>query len=90
MAEALPVFGQAAAAGEPGDRALDNPALGRRRSRFRRRSRWKSRRREHHELTRVGPLDDLDADLPADFTHPLLELRPRVATVGIELQQEWK
>ena len=41
-------------------------------------------------LQRVGPLDDLDADLPADLPHPLLELRPRVATVGIELQQEWK
>ena len=36
----------------------------------------------------VGTLDDLDVDPAQDFRHRLLELRPLITTVGIELQEE--
>ena len=35
-----------------------------------------------------GPLDDLHVDLAADALQSLSKLRPLVATVGVELQQE--
>ena len=63
--------GQAAAAVQPGDGALHNPAL------------W-----PRHELGSVRPLDDLDVDLAAHPGNACLELRPGVAIVGVELEQE--
>lgn len=71
LVEALPVLGQAAAAVEPADGALDDPSLG-----------------QHDELVQLGSLDDLDVDVPAGSSQPLLEYRPLVAAVGVELQQE--
>ena len=50
----------------------DNPAL----------------RDDHEPSRRIGALDDLDLDLAADTAQSGLELRPLVATVGIELAQE--
>ncbi len=35
-------------------------------------------------------LDDLDVDPAQDFSHRLLEFRPLITTIGIELQQKWK
>ncbi len=42
------------------------------------------------ELAGVRTLDDLEIDLAAGLAQPSLEFRPRVAAVGIQLQQEWK
>lgn len=70
--EALPVLGQPAAAVEPGDGAFDNPAPG----------------QDDEPLCRIAALDDLEADLAADTTQSVLELRSLVAAVGIELEQE--
>ena len=44
--------------------------------------------RQHHELARVRALDDLHVDPAADPGQSLLELRPGVAAVGVELEQE--
>jgi hypothetical protein len=46
--------------------------------------------RQHHELADVAAFDDLHVDLVADRSQSLLELRPLVAAVGIELEQERK
>ena len=73
MVHWLPVLGQPAASVQPGDGALDDPALG-----------------QDDELAGVGSLDDLDVDRAADPAQAEPELRPLVATVGIELQQEGK
>jgi hypothetical protein len=45
---------------------------------------------QHHELTAIGSLDDLDVDLAEDRRQSFLELRPPVATIGVEFQQEGK
>ena len=45
---------------------------------------------QHHELTAIGSLDDLDVDLAEDGRQSFLELRSLVATIGIEFQQEGK
>ena len=45
---------------------------------------------QHHELTAIGSLDDLDIDLAADSRQSFLELRSLVATIGVEFQQERK
>ena len=45
---------------------------------------------QHYEPSRVGPLDDLHIDLAADALQSLLELRPLITTVGVELEQKWE
>ena len=74
MVEAFPVLGQSSAAAEPSEGAFDDPSLG--------------QRDEAYGLTR--PLDDLDVDPRQNPFHRALELRPLVAAVGIELNQERK
>ena len=73
MVQPLPILGQAAAPVQPRDGALHDPALG-----------------QHHERAcrRIRALDHLCVDLPADPGETCLELRPRVAAVGVELEQE--
>jgi hypothetical protein len=43
---------------------------------------------QHHELARVAAPHDLDVHLAAGTGQALLELRPLVARVGVEFQQE--
>ncbi len=59
--EALPIFGQAAAAVEPRDGAFDDPSLG----------------RDRKALCDIGALDDLHVDLPEDFANGGLNDRKR-------------
>ena len=70
--QSLPVPGQPAAAVQPGDGALDDPALG----------------QEHEALRGIRALDDLHLDLARDPGQPGLELRACVAAVGIQLERE--
>lgn len=44
--------------------------------------------RQHDEFVQLGPLDDLEVDLAAGTLQSGLELRPLVAGVGVEFQQE--
>ena len=64
--EVLPVLGQSSAAVEPGDRSLDDPALGQRDEAFR----------------VIGSLDDLDLDPRQDFGQRIGEDRPLIGAVG--------
>jgi hypothetical protein len=73
LVEALPILGQAAAAIEPSDGALDDPSLG----------------QDGKALCCIGTLDDFHVDLPEDFANGGLKDRPLIAAVGLELQQEW-
>jgi hypothetical protein len=43
---------------------------------------------QHDELADIAALNDLDVGLPADPAQGLLKLRPLIAVVGVELQQE--
>ena len=43
---------------------------------------------QHDELADIAALNDLDVDLPADPAQGLLKLRPLIAAVGVEPQQE--
>ena len=43
---------------------------------------------QHHKLPSIGALDDLHVDLTAGTLQSLLELRPLIAAVGVEFQQE--
>ncbi len=70
--QALPVLGQPAASVQPGDGALDDPALG----------------QDGEALGRVRALHDLHLHLPRDLGQPGLELRACIAAIGIELEQE--
>src|SRR6516225_9651435 len=70
--EAFPILGQSAAAAEPGEGAFDDPAF------------WQS----DEPFGLVRSLDDLDVDTLENALHRALELRPLVARVGIELDQE--
>jgi hypothetical protein len=45
---------------------------------------------QHHELADIGSPDDLHVDVAADSGQSVLELRPLVAAVGVEFQQEGK
>src|SRR5208282_3349936 len=72
--EAFPILGQSAAATEPGQGAFDDPALGQGDEAFR----------------LIRPFDDLDVDARQNAFHRALELRPLVAGVGVELDQERK
>ena len=47
-------------------------------------------RQDDKALGLVGALDNLDVDPAQDFPHRLLEFRPLIAAVGIELEQERK
>ena len=40
---------------------------------------------QENELADIGPLDDLDVDLPADTLQSVLEFQALVAAVGIQL-----
>ena len=71
-AEALPVLGQPTAAVQPSYGAFDTPAL----------------RQDREALGLIGPLDDLHTDAAADASQTLLELRPRIAAVGVKLEQK--
>lgn len=70
--EVLPILREAAAAIEPGDGPLDDPAL----------------RQDLEALRHIGPLHDLNLDFPHDAPQRGLEDRPLIAAVGIELTQE--
>ena len=74
VVKAFPVLGQSSTAAEPGEGAFDDPALG--------------QRDEAYGLT--GPFDNLDGDARQNPFHRALELRPLVAAVGIEFDQERK
>ena len=71
--EVLPILGEPAAAVEPGNRALDDPAT------------WK----HHKSFGPIGPLDDFSFEMRQDFRERLVEFRPLIAAVGKQLLQEW-
>ena len=74
MIEAFPVLDQSSAAAEPSEGAFNDPAL------------WQ----RDEACGVIRPLDDLDGDARQNPLHRALELRPLIAAVGIELDQEWK
>jgi len=74
VVEAFPVLGQSSAAAEPSEGAFDDPALGQR----------------DEACGLIRPLDDLDSDVRQNPFHRTLELRPLIAAIGIELDQERK
>ena len=43
---------------------------------------------QHNELADIGPLDDLEVDLPTYALQAILELRSLVAAVGIKLRHK--
>src|SRR5208337_3254995 len=63
--EVLPVLGQSSTAVEPGDRSLDDPALGQR----------------HEAFRLIGSFDDLDLDTSQDFGEPIGEARPLIGAI---------
>src|SRR5208282_207951 len=64
--EVLPVLGQSSAAVEPGDRSLDDPALG----------------QHDEALRLIGSFDDLYLDARQDFGDLCGEDRPLIGAVG--------
>ena len=74
MVETFPVLGQSSAAVEPGEGAFDDPALG----------------QNDEACGLIRSLDDFDVDARQNPLHRVLELRPLVAAVGIELDQKRK
>lgn len=70
--EVLPVLGQSAAAIEPGDAALDDPALGQR----------------DEASAPIGPLDDLGFEMREDAGQRTVKQRPFIGAVGEHLSQE--
>ncbi len=66
--QALPILGQPAAAVQPGDGPLDDPAA----------------RQHGEAPRGIRPLDDLHLDLARDLRQPGLELRACVAAISIE------
>src|SRR6266568_2869220 len=72
MVEVLPILGQPAAAVEPGEGALDDPAFG----------------QDEEAVGLVGALDDFDIDPTQHFGDGLLELGSLITAIGIELEQE--
>jgi hypothetical protein len=72
LIEVFPILGQATAAIEPGDGALDNPAFG----------------QDEETLGLVGAFDDFDVEPAQRPGRGVLELRPLITAIGIELAQE--
>jgi len=70
----FPVLGEAAAAIEPGDGALDDPTLG-----F-----------DHKASGVISAFEDLDPKTGHCFGDTVAEDRPRVDAVGEQLAQEWE
>src|SRR5271165_3698979 len=70
--EAFPILGQSAAAAEPGQSAFNDPALG----------------QDDEAFDLIRSFDDLDIEALQNAFHRALELRPLVACVSIELDQE--
>src|SRR5271165_2924330 len=70
--EAFPILGQSSAAAEPGQAAFDDPALG----------------QDDEAFDLIRSFDDFDVEARQNAFHRALELRPLVAGVGIELDQE--
>ena len=76
-AVAFPVLGEASATVQPGERSLDDPALG---------QDGEASGRRRRGL--IGPLHDLHLDLPASAAQSGLEAWSLIAAIGIELEQE--
>ena len=72
--EAFPIFGQSAAAAEPGEGAFDDPALG----------------QDDEGLGLIRPLDDLDRHARQSSSDGGLKLRSSISAVGKEFSQERK
>jgi len=70
--QALPILCQPAAAVQPSNRTLDDPAF----------------RQDSEAPRGIRPLDDLHLSLARDLGQPGLELRACVAAISIELEQE--
>ena len=70
--KAFPILGQPAAAVEPADGSLDDPAFGQYRE----------------GLCSIRSLDDLQVHLTQDAAEGSLELRSLVASIGVELEKE--
>src|SRR3981081_4316849 len=74
MIEVLPILGQPAAALEPGDSALEDPGLG----------------EDDEAVGLIGAFDDFDVEPMQRPSRGVLELRPLITAIGIELEQEWE
>src|SRR6266478_9982053 len=70
--EVLPILGESAAAVEPRQRALNNPALG----------------QHHESLGLIRALDDLRSQVRQDFLERVVELPPLIAGVSEQCLQE--
>ncbi len=72
--EIFPVLGEAAATVEPGNRAFDDPTLG----------------KPHESLGMIGSFDDYGFEAGEDLGERVAEDRPLIGAVGKQLLQEWK
>ena len=74
VVEALPIFGQATAAVEPGDGALDDPAFG----------------QDHKSADPTGAFDDFNVEMRQNFCKRFRKFRPLISAVGEERLQKGK
>lgn len=72
MVQAFPILGEPAASSEPGEGSFHNPPF------------WQ----DDKAVGLIGTLDDLDIHALVDLAHGLLERRPLIAAIGIELQKK--
>jgi len=70
--EVLPILGKPAAAIEPGNGTLDDPALG----------------QHHEAFGLIGAPDDFSFEARQDFRQGVVEARPLIGRVGKQLLQE--
>ena len=72
MVQTFPILGQSAAAIEPADGSLDDPAFG----------------QNDEGLCGIRSFDDFQIHLAQDTLKRRLELRPLVASIGVELEKK--
>ena len=72
MIEALPILAEPSASSEPGEGSLDDPSFG----------------QDDEALGLIGAFDDLDVHALESGPQRILELRPLISAIGVQLQKE--
>ena len=70
--EALPILGEPSASSEPGEGSLDDPSFG----------------QDDEALGLIGAFEDLNVHALENGSQRILELRPLISAIGVELQKE--